>query len=53
MAETKRYRKEARDEQEIKMLKNRLHRMIGQMQGIEKMIDEGRYCGISSFKSGH
>ncbi|EOS59933.1 hypothetical protein C815_01956 [Firmicutes bacterium M10-2] len=45
MAESKRYRNEARDEREIKMLKNRLHRMIGQMQGIEKMIDEGRYCG--------
>ncbi len=43
--QTKRYRHRVRDEKELKMLKNRLHRMIGQMNGIEKMIDEGRYCG--------
>ena len=43
--QTKRYRHRVRDEKELKMLKNRLHRMIGQMNGIEKMIDEGRCCG--------
>lgn len=43
--QTKRYRHRVRDEKELKMLKNRLHRMIGQMNGIEKMIDEGCYCG--------
>ncbi len=34
-----------RDEKEIKQLKNRLHRIMGQMNGIEKMIEENRYCG--------
>lgn len=34
-----------RSEEEIKLLKNRLHRMMGQLSGIEKMLDEGRYCG--------
>lgn len=34
-----------RDEQEIKQLTNRIHRIIGQMNGIEKMIEENRYCG--------
>lgn len=43
--DTKRYRQTPRDEQEMRLLKNRLHRMIGQLNGIEKMIDEGRYCG--------
>jgi len=33
------------DEQDVRKLKNRLHRMIGQLSGIEKMIDENRYCG--------
>ena len=26
-------------------MKSRLHRMVGQLNGIEKMLDEGRYCG--------
>lgn len=34
-----------RDEEEIKQLKNRIHRIVGQMNGIEKMIEENRYCG--------
>ena len=34
-----------RDEQDVRKLKNRLHRMMGQLSGIEKMIDETRYCG--------
>jgi DNA-binding FrmR family transcriptional regulator len=33
------------DEQDVRKLKNRLHRMMGQLSGIEKMIDENRYCG--------
>ena len=33
-----------RPQAEVKMLKNRLHRMMGQLTGIEKMLDEGRYC---------
>lgn len=34
-----------RDAKEVNILKNRIHRMIGQLQGIEKMIDDNRYCG--------
>lgn len=34
-----------RTEQEIKQLTNRLHRMVGQLNGIERMISENRYCG--------
>lgn len=34
-----------RDEQDVRKFKNRLHRMMGQLSGIEKMIDENRYCG--------
>ena len=34
-----------RNEDDIKNLKSRIHRIVGQMNGIEKMIDENRYCG--------
>ena len=34
-----------RDEQELKQLKNRLNRMVGQLNGIGKMLDDNRYCG--------
>lgn len=34
-----------RDETELRKLKNRLSRMVGQLQGIGKMLDENRYCG--------
>lgn len=34
-----------RTEQERKQLDNRLNRMIGQLNGIRKMLDENRYCG--------
>jgi len=34
-----------RQETELKQLKNRLNRMIGQLNGIGKMLDENRYCG--------
>ncbi len=27
------------------MLKNRLSRMVGQLNGIGRMLDENRYCG--------
>lgn len=33
-----------RDEQSKKQLKNRLNRIIGQLNGINKMIEEDRYC---------
>lgn len=34
-----------RGEQELRQLKNRLNRMIGQLNGIGRMLDENRYCG--------
>ena len=34
-----------RSEQERKLLDNRLNRIIGQLNGIKKMLDENRYCG--------
>ena len=34
-----------RSEQERKQLENRLNLMIGQLNGIKKMLDENRYCG--------
>lgn len=34
-----------RSEKERKQLQNRLNRMIGQLNGISRMLDENRYCG--------
>ena len=34
-----------RDPETLKMLKNRLSRMIGQLNGIGNMLDNNRYCG--------
>ncbi len=34
-----------RDEKELRRLRNRLNRIIGQLNGIGKMLDENRYCG--------
>lgn len=39
------YREHPRDEKELKVLKSRIHRIVGQLNGIEKMLDENRYCG--------
>ena len=41
----KQYKHVPRDEKEVQKMKSRLHRMVGQLNGIEKMLDEGRYCG--------
>ncbi len=40
-----RHKHTPRDEAEIKRLKNRLNRMVGQLNGIGRMLDENRYCG--------
>lgn len=40
-----RYRSTPRGEEEIKDLKVRLNRIIGQLSGISKMLDDNRYCG--------
>ena len=34
-----------RSEQERKQLDNRLNRIVGQLNGIRRMLDENRYCG--------
>lgn len=34
-----------RSEKELRQLQNRLKRMIGQLNGISKMLDDNRYCG--------
>lgn len=34
-----------RSELDRKQLENRLNRVIGQLNGIKKMLDENRYCG--------
>ena len=40
-----RHKHTPRDEQTKKNLVNRLSRMIGQLGGIRKMVEEDRYCG--------
>ena len=40
-----RQKRTPRDEAQLKRLRNRLNRMIGQLNGIGKMLDENRYCG--------
>ena len=39
------YTKTPRSEETVKLLKNRLNRISGQIGGIINMIDDGRYCG--------
>lgn len=34
-----------RSAEDLKKLKNRLNRIIGQLNGIGNMLDENRYCG--------
>lgn len=34
-----------REENRLRQLKNRLSRMVGQLNGIGRMLDENRYCG--------
>lgn len=34
-----------RSEESSKQLRNRINRIIGQLNGISKMIDDNRYCG--------
>lgn len=40
-----RHRTTPRGAEEIKDLKIRLNRIIGQLNGITKMLDDNRYCG--------
>ena len=34
-----------REQEQLKQLQNRLNRMIGQLGGISRMLEENRYCG--------
>lgn len=34
-----------RDEKELKRLQNRLNRIVGQLNGVSRMLEENRYCG--------
>ncbi len=34
-----------RDAAAVRQLRNRLNRMVGQLNGIGRMLDENRYCG--------
>ena len=38
-------KKKMRSEEDKKKLNNRLNRIIGQLQGIKKMVDDDKYCG--------
>ncbi|HIS69106.1 MAG TPA: metal-sensing transcriptional repressor [Candidatus Gallacutalibacter stercoravium] len=39
------YKATPRSEAELRQLQNRLKRMMGQLSGISRMLDENRYCG--------
>lgn len=39
------HKKTPRDEENLKQLRNRLNRIIGQLNGIKNMLDDNRYCG--------
>jgi len=40
-----RHKHTPRDEAELRQLKHRLNRIMGQLNGIGKMLDDNRYCG--------
>ena len=40
-----RHKHTPRSEEELRLLRNRLNRMVGQLNGIRRMLDENRYCG--------
>lgn len=40
-----RHKNTPRDEREQKKLNSRINRIIGQLNGIQNMIDDNRYCG--------
>ena len=42
---SKRYKETSRDEKDKKSLKNRISRITGQLNGVQSMIDDDRYCG--------
>ena len=40
-----RYKKTPRSEEQLKTLRNRMNRIAGQLAGIQRMLDDNRYCG--------
>lgn len=40
-----RYKDSPRNEDTLRQLRNRINRITGQLSGIQKMLDENRYCG--------
>lgn len=40
-----RHKAKERDMETLRSLQNRLSRIIGQLGGIQKMLDDNRYCG--------
>ena len=40
-----RHKATPRDDAQLRGLQNRLSRMIGQLQGISRMLEDNRYCG--------
>ena len=40
-----RYNETPRSDDTMRQLENRLNRMIGQLGGIKKMLEDNRYCG--------
>ena len=43
--ESEKHKHHPRSKEEINNLKTRLNKIIGQLHGIDKMIDDNRYCG--------
>ena len=40
-----RYKKTPRSEEQLKKLRSRMNRIAGQVAGIQRMLDDNRYCG--------
>lgn len=40
-----RFKNTPRSEETLRQLKNRINRITGQLNGIQKMLDDNRYCG--------
>ncbi|MCM1228131.1 MAG: metal-sensing transcriptional repressor [Clostridium sp.] len=41
----RRYKHTPRSEEKLRQLHSRINRIVGQLGGIQKMLDENRYCG--------
>lgn len=40
-----RYKKTPRSEEQLRTLRSRMNRIAGQVAGIQRMLDDNRYCG--------